>query len=161
MNIWIPIALFVLGVIFIYIEFFVPALGIIGGVGIICLIVSVILSYSKLGSDIGIFFLIALIIGTPGMILWGLRIFPKTIFGKKLILEKSEKLEEGFSSTSEKYSFLVGKIGIAASKLRPSGFVIINGKKYNAVTLGEMLDKNTRIRVIKVQGNGIVVKRVD
>ena len=159
MNIWIPLALFIMGIIFLYIEFIVPALGIIGGIGIICLISSVIVSYTKLGHDVGILFLIALIVGVPGMVVWGLKIFPKTFFGKKLILTKTEKIEEGFSSVSSSYAELVGKIGITISKLRPSGTAMIEDKKYSVVTLGEMIDEGMEIKVIKVKGNSIIVEK--
>jgi len=159
MSIWILVALFVMGIVFLYIEFIIPALGVIGGIGIICLIISVIMSYTKLGHNIGIFFLIALIIGVPGMVMWGLKIFPKTFFGRKLILNNSEKREEGFSSTSNNYISLIGKTGIAISKLRPSGFAIIENKKYSVVTSGEMIDEGSKIKVIKVIGNSIIVEK--
>lgn len=160
MSIWIPLILLIMGIIFIYIEFVIPALGIVGGIGIICLIVATILSYSNFGYKIGLIFLVALLVGVPGMVLWGLKLFPKTFFGKKLILDKSERQEEGFTSFSNNYNNLVGQVGVALTKLRPSGLVKIGGAKYSAITSGEMIDENSSIRVAKVAGNSIVVEKM-
>ena len=160
MSIWIPIILFIMGVIFLYVELVIPALGIIGGIGIICLVISTIISYSHFGNNIGIIFLIALLIGVPGMVLWGLKIFPKTFFGKKLILNKSERVEDGFTSFSNNYDDLVGKIGVTITKLRPSGLVKIEGTKYSVITSGEMIEENSSIKVAKLEGNSIIVEKV-
>ena len=160
MSLWIPIALFGMGIIFLYIEFVVPALGVIGGTGIICLIASVVISYVKLGNNYGIFFLIALIVGVPGVVVWGLKIFPKTFFGKRLILNRSERVEDGFSSESNNNVNLLGKEGVAITKLRPSGFAIIDNKKYSVVTSGEMIERGSRVRIVKIKGNSIIVEKI-
>jgi len=45
--------------------------------------------------------------------------------------------------------------------LRPSGIIEVNGKKLNALTQGEYIDSNTKIKIISVEGNKIVVEAVD
>jgi membrane-bound ClpP family serine protease len=36
----------------------------------------------------------------------------------------------------------------------------LNGKRYDVITRGEMVERGTRIHVIEVSGNRIVVKRL-
>jgi membrane-bound ClpP family serine protease len=68
--------------------------------------------------------------------------------------------EEGFSSSKNNLEDLISAEGVAITTLRPSGTVIINGGKVDVVSEGEMILKNTKIKVIDVKGNRIVVKPV-
>jgi membrane-bound serine protease (ClpP class) len=161
MEVWIPVLLFVIGFIALFVELFVPAAGVIGALGIICMIVGTILAYSRLGRVVGSIFLAGTLIGTPGMIVIGLKVFPNTFVGKKLILRETQQRDTGYTSyTGEKYDGLPGKQGTALTTLRPSGMTIIEGKKYSVVTAGEMIEKGETIKVVKVEGSRIVVKRV-
>jgi membrane-bound serine protease (ClpP class) len=68
--------------------------------------------------------------------------------------------EEGFSSASDKLDELLSAEGVAITTLRPSGTANINGNKVDVVSEGEMISKNTKIKVTDVKGNRIVVKPV-
>lgn len=161
MNIWVSLALLIIGFIAIFIELFVPAAGAIGALGILCLIVSTILTYRYHGTKVGILFLAAVIVGTP-FFLWGsFKIFPKTFMGKRVILSNVQKVEEGFTTfTGEMYEGLMGKEGLTITVLRPSGIIKIDGKKYSVVTSGELIEANEMVRVIKVEGSRVVVRKV-
>lgn len=160
MEIWIPLLLFVVGFVALFLELFVPAAGVVGALGIICMIVGTVLAYTSSGRFVGSIFLAGVLIGTPVMIMLGLKAFPKSFVGKKLILSKSLEQEEGFTSAeNEKYQILKGREGLAVTNLRPSGMIVIDGKKYSVVTAGEMIEKQAQVRVVKVEGNRIVVRK--
>jgi len=160
MVIWFPILLFVVGFVALFIELFVPAAGMIGAAGIICMIIGTVLGYRSFGSTVGTLFLTGTLIGVPAMIVIGLKLFPKTFVGKRLILSFSQQQEEGFTSyTSERYDDLLGKEGEALTMLRPSGMVLIDGRKQSVVTSGELVERGERVRVIKVEGSRVVVRR--
>jgi membrane-bound serine protease (ClpP class) len=159
MEMWIPVLLFVVGFIALFLELFVPAAGIIGAAGIICMLVATVLAYNSLGKIVGSLFLAGVLVGTPAMIMLGLKVFPKSFIGKRLILFRSMEQEYGFTSSDvEKYRDLLGKEGITLTMLRPSGMVRINGKKYSVVTSGELIERDQTVHVIKVEGNRIVVR---
>ena len=161
MLIWMPVLLFVVGFIALFLELFVPAAGMIGGAGIVCMIVGTVLGYRHFGTTVGTLFLIGTLIGTPAMIVIGLKMFPKTFVGRKLILSFSQQRESGFASyTSERYEDLEGVEGEALTMLRPSGMARFNGKKYSVVTSGELVERGTPIRVVKVEGSRVVVRAV-
>jgi membrane-bound serine protease (ClpP class) len=110
---------------------------------------------------VGTLFLTGTLIGTPAMIVIGLKMFPKTFVGKKLILSFSQEREDGFASYStERYDGLEGTEGEALTMLRPSGMARFDGKKYSVVTSGELIEKGTAIRVVKVEGSRVVVRSV-
>ena len=55
-------------------------------------------------------------------------------------------------------SDLVGQEGRAVSVLRPSGKAEINGTVYSVETEGEYIPQGSRIRVVRIRGNRILVK---
>lgn len=56
---------------------------------------------------------------------------------------------------------IVGKEGITTTALRPSGNAEIDGKRYDVVTSGEFIQKDTRITVERIDGLKILVKRAE
>jgi len=55
---------------------------------------------------------------------------------------------------------LVGQEGITESELRPVGIAVIGGNRIDVMTEGDYVEPNSRIRVIREEGNRIVVEQV-
>jgi len=55
---------------------------------------------------------------------------------------------------------LTGKIGVTDSALNPSGTVLIDNEIYTVETDGEFVEAGRGVRVIRVRGSKILVKRV-
>ena len=160
MTLWVLATLFSIGFVAIFIELFVPAAGLIGAAGVITMILSTVLAYIHHGRTTGTAFLAILLLGTPAVLWVGLKAFPRTFVGKRLILGKTFGAEEGYTSfTGDKYEGLAGKEGVAVTMLRPSGMARIGGVKYSVVTGGEPIEKNQPVRVLKVEGSRIVVRK--
>ncbi|MBT7260438.1 MAG: NfeD family protein, partial [Desulfobacula sp.] len=51
-----------------------------------------------------------------------------------------------------------GDTGIAHTFLRPSGKVMINNKKIDAITQGEFIEQGTRVLIDKMEQNHVIVK---
>jgi len=75
---------------------------------------------------------------------------------KKIGLE----YDEGRAKAVNDHSALVGREGVTLSTLRLSGKVLIDGTRYDVVTEGEYIEKDTRIRVSHIDGPRIVVTAV-
>lgn len=60
------------------------------------------------------------------------------------------------SSLSE----LVGKIGTAETTLHPAGRVRLDGRRYDARTEGDFVEKGKPVRVLRVEAFGLVVREV-
>jgi membrane-bound serine protease (ClpP class) len=58
------------------------------------------------------------------------------------------------------YSSLTGKIGVTDTALRPSGTVLIDNEIYDVETDGEFVEEGRGVRVTRVRGKRIWVKRV-
>ncbi|MFO7900183.1 MAG: NfeD family protein, partial [Planctomycetota bacterium] len=88
-------------------------------------------------------------------------LLPKTPIGKRLMLAESQTKEAGFEPQGEKDRDLVGKEGVSLSALRPSGEARIDGRRYDVVTEGDLIEPGTKIVVHKADGNRIVVRRAE
>jgi len=55
---------------------------------------------------------------------------------------------------------LTGKVGVTDSDLNPSGTVLIDNEIYDVTTDGELVEAGRGVRVIRVRGMKIWVKRV-
>jgi membrane-bound ClpP family serine protease len=58
------------------------------------------------------------------------------------------------------YSGLIGKIGVTDTELRPSGVILIDNEIYNVETDGELVEAGRGVKVTRVRGKKIFVKRV-
>jgi len=161
------ILLFVIGLVLLLAEIFViPGFGIAGISGIILIFASIFLSL--LGSEpfIDMHAISIAIIQLSGAMLFALvgmfflvKYLPKSTAFNKLVLSESEKAEQGFVSyPSEKD--LVGKLGIAFTTLRPGGTAVIDGRRIDVVADSEYIDKEVKIKVLRVEGIKVVVTAV-
>ena len=69
-------------------------------------------------------------------------------------------LEKGCSPATDRQDGLLSAEGVAITTFELTGIANINGDKVDVISEGEMISKNTRIRVTSVKGNRIVVKPV-
>ena len=155
----IEISLLIIGIAAIIIEFFVPAFGIVGILGGGSIIAGIVMVYRRAGPRIGSIFLISAIILVPLLIIIYFKIFPRSFIGRRLILSKNQEQKEGYTSyTADKYAGLTGKNGETLTDLRPVGNIIIDKKRYSALTSGEYIDKGKKIYVSKIEGSRIIVR---
>ena len=160
LNIWILIGIAVLGLAAIMLEVFVPAGGVIGVIGGIAMIASVVLVYTRVGPAAGTVFLVACLILAPVVIVVAFRFFPQTYVGRRLIMGNSQTVDTGYHSADPELAALAGKEGEALTMLRPAGMARFDGKRVSVVTDGELIEKGTKVRVVEVEGGRVVVERV-
>ena len=154
------IILFVIGLLLLLAEiFFIPGFGLAGIGGITAVLTSIFLTFGNI-VQATYSILIALGVSIIGLLLL-IKYIPSTRTWRKFVLSTEQKKELGYTVGTKDLKLLNGKEGIAITPLRPSGIVEVNGKKLNALTRGEYVDSNTKIKIISVEGNKIVVEAVD
>ena len=77
-------------------------------------------------------------------------------FWKRTTLKNSLDARDGFVSNPS-HEDLVGRTGKALTVLRPSGMVEIEGRRMDARTESEFIEKGARIKVIDIDGGQLVV----
>ena len=141
------------GVALLLAEVFLP--GMIAGVlGVVCLLGAAVVGFSEFGPKVGSLILMAeLLTGTVLTILW-MRYFPKTPLGRKYILDPSTAAH----APTEPEKWLAHE-GVALTDLRPAGSARLDGEKVDVITNGEHLESGTRVKVVRVDGPSIFVRR--
>jgi len=146
--------LFVLGLLLLIAEMFMPGFGIAGGTGLVLLITGIILTArTPFEAAMMVLFLILLTALVLAVIL---RSAKKGKLAKKMILHSAARHENGFRTSSDT-SGLVGLEGVALTVLRPAGSGGFDGQRLDVVTEGVFLDKGTKIRIVRTEGRRIVV----
>lgn len=149
--------LFVVGVILVVAEIFLPG-GIVGLLGFGAIIGSIILAGGNV-FHMTVSVVISLLVAIIGMVIL------VKFFGKKmhllnrLILKDATDTESGYVSNVNRLD-LLGKSGVSLTPLRPSGTVVVDDERIDAVTEGSYLDSNTPIKIVKVEGSRIVVRKI-
>ena len=155
---WLYTVMFVAGIVLLLIEIFViPGFGIAGISGIALIFISIFLTLGGGVSAIYAMGVVALVLLVSFLVL--LFFFPKLPIWKKLGLARREMKKEGYVAVTEK-KHLEGKEGKAITMLRPSGVVEIDGKRYDALTEGEFIERGKKIVVTRVEGGKIFVKKL-
>lgn len=144
---------FIIGALFLLFEAIVPGIGILGLMGLIFLIIGIVLvSPTIIVAIISIIIMLSVVIIV-------FVFFLKNLPGA-LILKKRFVKDEGFL-TSKDNSEYIGKVMHSVTLLKPSGKVSYDGKLYDAITEGNFIDKNVKVKVINNKGSILVVKRVE
>jgi len=169
---WIEPLLFVLGVGLLLAEIFViPGFGVAGIGGIILIVASLFLAlvrhpfstspiakeeYGQALYTISLSFVAVFVI-----IFLSLKFVPRTDIWKKLrtsiVLTSREESGQGYRGTPASWEKFRGKEGKSLTILRPAGRAIFGEEILDVVTEGGFINRDSRIKVIKVEGNRIIV----
>lgn len=142
------------GVFLLIVEIFLP--GMIAGIlGAMCLLIAVVLTFSTFGPEEGFALLMAeIIFGVILFALW-LKFFPKSRLGQAFSINLP-----GVTPATPSYEDLVGATGRSVTMLRPSGTALIQGRRLDVTTEGGMIEAGVDIKVAKVEGARIIVRRL-
>ena len=148
------IALATAGVALLFLEMFLPGIiaGVIGG---ILLIASVVTAYRDIGPWAGNATLVVTTAATGALWWWWATKFQHTRFGRSMTLATTST----GTSQAEGLAQLLGQTGTAATPLRPSGTILVAGKRVDAITGGEFLEPGTPVHIIRTEGSGVIVRR--
>ena len=152
MTIFTIVLLIFLGFLLLMIEFAViPGVTIAGIGGFLLLIASVYIAFVDYGTGAGFITLTFVLVATPLLIYY----FFKSKAGKNMILEKNL---EGRVDSVDEGKIKVGDIGKTVGRLAPMGKIKVNGEVVEAQSTGSFVDQNTKIRVLKIKLNKIIVE---
>lgn len=147
-------ALILFGLLMVIAEIiFVPGTTVVGIIGAGFMIAGVVSSFSYFGQQGGWMTLGATAVTSAFILYYA---FKANVWGKfSLKTSISSKVNEG-----EMIGMEAGLEGITISALRPSGKAEINEKTYEVKTNGSFVDAGTKIRVLKVNTNQIIVEPI-
>lgn len=171
------ILMFVLGLGLIVVELFVlPGTIVFGAVGFLCVV------YGLVASFLGFYWPqhqldFEMLKQTGTMFAWTMIVILVSVFvlawliskylhaipflGKRLVMPVPQGSFQGGAApiTAMAAERFLGQVGRAATDLRPAGKIDVDGVVLDAQSNGPFLDKGTRVRVVEVSTNRIVVAK--
>jgi len=153
------VGLFVLGIIGVLFELHVlPGHGVGGIVGSLLIMASIVLAFGAAYWLLGIGVMAAALVVSIVIFIILLRWLPESELFKRLAFAGAQSTSEGYVAAPT-LSHLVGREGVSLSQLRPAGFATIDGQRYEVQTEGDFIPAQTQVRVDRVAGAKIFVKR--
>lgn len=171
------ILVFFLGLAAIAVEIFLlPGTIVFGGLGFLFLVMALVLSRqsfvlpgnaveeSLFLANLGQLTLLFVSVLVLGAVMW--RVLPRIPFFNRVFLLPPEPAPSTAGTGSglgvdAGLTALVGRVGTAATVLRPSGAMEIDGQRIDVATEGEFLPAGTKVRVLYVNVNLVVVAAVE
>jgi membrane-bound serine protease (ClpP class) len=171
------ILVFFLGLAAIAVEIFLlPGTIVFGGFGFLFLVLALVLSRQSFVlpnnaveeglflANLGQLTLLFVSVLVLGAVMW--RVLPRIPFFNRVFLLPPEPVPSTAGGGSglgidPGLTALVGRVGVAATVLRPSGAMEIDGQRIDVATEGEFVAAGTKVRVLYVNVNLVVVAAVD
>ena len=149
--------LIVIGFILILIEIFlVPGFNIFGIFGLLMVALGIVFAYTKLSLATANFIMVLSLVAALILV----RFVVKSKTWRRIVLnDKQEKLK-GFHASTADLAKLIGKRGNAYTPLRPAGIALIEDQKIDVMTEGDFIEKDSKVEVILVEGNRVVVREI-
>jgi len=153
---WI-VAFLIAGLLFFLMEVFIPSYGLLSIGGAAGLGLAFFFAF-KMSVATGFVILFVALVVLPLEIILGVKLFPKTPLGRRMMLPAREKTTAADRVGEADLSAYVGREGVTVTMCRPSGIAEIGGRRVDVVAEGTVIDNNRPIVVLRLDGNRVVVK---
>jgi membrane-bound serine protease (ClpP class) len=155
------IILIAVGLGLVFLELFIPSAGTIGIAAAILILLGIVLAFMvdlKTGAAV----LLGVVLAVPALLAFMIKIWPNTPIGK-LILLKNLTADDVLPNTSHytQTRELLGQLGIAKTKMIPSGTVVINDRKVDAICTGFAIEPGQPVKVVSIKNNRVYVQPYD
>lgn len=151
------LGLLVAAILLAVLELFVPSGGFLAFLTLVALVASVACALST-QSSAGFLYFLALLIGGPVVVRWLIRWFPQSPMGRRLLLHPESDPALVPSEQQIRLKRLLGRRGVAVSRMMPGGVVDVLGDRIDAVSDSGPIDAGTEVIVVRLDGMRVVVR---
>jgi membrane-bound ClpP family serine protease len=148
------ILLMLAGCLLVVLEVFIPSGGLISVLAAVAFIGSILIAFQESAAT-GLVFITATVLAVPTMLALAFKYWPKTPMGKAFLGELPSEEEV---APEDSRRALIGRVGVARSKMLPSGAVEIDGLMIDAVTQGQAIEPGAYVLVVEVRANRVIVR---
>jgi membrane-bound ClpP family serine protease len=138
-------------------EVFVPSGGLLSACAFAC-VGGGILIFFKHSTVTGYVGLVIAVMMIPLVLVLAYRIFPKTKFGRSVILAPPNRERGDAIADTDELKELLGAVGTVITPLRPVGMCDFSGRRVECVAESGYVDKSKKVKVIRVQGTQLTVR---
>ena len=159
MSDWLWIILFfVVGIVLLILELFLPANGIIGLVGLGVIIYGLYMTY-MVSAIAGLIGLIILMILLPTGLWFAVRYWHRTPLGRR-ISPPNPDLTPKDRMPVVGYDHLVGQVGLSITPLRPVGICEFDGRRIECLSEHGMIERNVKVIGVRLVDRSLSVRPV-
>jgi len=150
------ILLFALGILLLLVEVIVPG-GILGSIGALMIFAGCAVAFIRLGTGGGMIAVaVALAVAVIAFYV-EFRVLPRTSLGRRAFL-KSE-IQGVSAAYGSEVRDLIGKSAVALTMLSPSGYITIDGKRYEAFCQSGQVPAGTSLKVTGTDNFRLIVSQ--
>lgn len=149
------------GLLLCMVEIIVPGFGVFGILGTIFtlggMVVRIVLGASWVQIACMVLLEIAVMIATILLVV----LFAKIgVLGKTQVVQNKTAVPVNYEMPTREQKKLIGKVGFAETVFKTSGKFKLNDVVYDAVSNGEYIEKGSKVKVIEIKNNTIIVKKM-
>ncbi len=152
---------FVLGVLVLVAEIFLPSHGVLTVVGLGFMAYAIYVAYRDISNTAGHSAILAMLIVVPTVAIIAVKTFHRTPWGRKISPDNPVVNTADFAPQYESLRQYIGQTGRSVTPLRPVGICIFNGRRVNCVAESGMVDKDMPIRGVGIRGHELEVSPVE
>src|SRR5699024_5176485 len=89
-----------------------------------------------------------------------LKVFKRRKMWTKIMLADRLTKEAGYTSVTQEHENLLYQRGVAINDLRPVGTIRNGDKEYSAVSNGQWNEKDSQVKVVRIDGTGLQVEKI-
>ena len=138
-----------------FLELLLPG-GVLGVLAFISLLVATWFGFESFGFFGGLVVFFGTLVALVLLSFIEFKLMVKTPYGKKFLLDT---VIEGRSNKAQAEDLIVGKEGLALTRLNPSGKVSINGKNYEAQSQDGYVENGEKIVVVTQDNFKLIIKK--
>ena len=138
-------------------EVFIPSGGVLSFLSVVAIVASVVMAFRR-DSTTGLGFIVITLVAVPTAVALAFKYWPYTPMGKSFL---GELPSEQSLKPDDFRRDLVGRVGIAKSKMLPSGSVLVDGRWIDAMSQGMAIEPGQAVIVVEVKANRVVVRPAD
>jgi membrane-bound ClpP family serine protease len=139
-------------------EVFLPSGGVFAVLAIAFLITSIAFSFQA-NVFFGSLYTLFVCMLVPTFLWAALKVWPYTWIGRQMLLMPEIDPALAPNEEYQTLKLLVGKQGLAKSKMLLGGLIEIDGHRYNAVSDAEPIEPGEVVCVIRIEGTSIIVRK--
>lgn len=144
------------------VDLFMPTAGVLAVVAGLLAVAGVVCLFRH-DTSAGITGALAVLVLAPAMVLFGLRIWPDTPIGRRIIGipsdEEQERLAAERAAEEKRRRELIGTTAMVVVDLRPVGMVEIAGKRFDAKSETFFVPAGAQVKVTGIEGNELRVRQ--
>ena len=151
------IALFVIGIVLVAVEVLVPG-GFLGALAGLFLLAGVATAFVQFGTGGGALATAVALLIALGLLYFEFVVLPRTKLAKKFSM--TETVAGRSQPEVAERTAVIGREAVAATTLAPSGYVELDGRRYEAFCQSGHVAAGARLRVVEVDTFRLVVTQI-